>query len=645
MKSMNLFVCFAGAHILLQRRVHQDEETVGTRHSMAASRSSRVTRSSVGLNGLDENFCGRTLRNRSIAQPEETSVSPSPRARSPKKKQDAKQESKQETKQESKQDTKQEAKQESKQDIKQESKQDAKHDTKQDTQQDSQQESLLQGKVTDSNASPTEAGHCTSSRKRGLSCLEKDISPEKSENCDRGKGARDASPQIKRAKRCSRSGESQGHEEDPEPLKPESPVSVPEPSKDNSCEEFSSQNSANIAPASPVLSKEEGELTGEKDGHVECEGASQSPNAHKASNGLRDNKAEEPSTLKKEPDANPTSANSCPSLLNGSQMGAPSSPDSAVPCRNSVPEQMEVSGTGQSPASFVPTLEAVPEILVPELIVAKEQEVVEEVEVDVVGDPLCLAHEEQVMESESDTNGRPLSPVQEVAVSTSSTTPNMNSSPINNSNSGETTPPLATTPSPTEPGCNPSISSTPPSFTELYEHRYTLRTSPRRAATGGKSTSKPTSPPRDNGPVREEGEVVVALQEECPMLEEPAPSDSVGPSSEEPVSVDPGDTVGGELSGPVDGKETENSKELTQSQTAEEEEEDEPDVYYFESDHLALKHNKEYVVSPQRFCSLLSSVMWLAYVDYYILWSLCSFWSVCFEWTRDTLQFIWISMY
>ncbi|KAG5847583.1 hypothetical protein ANANG_G00127710 [Anguilla anguilla] len=39
---------------------------------MAAPRSTRVTRSSVGINGLDENFCGRTLRNRSIAQPEES---------------------------------------------------------------------------------------------------------------------------------------------------------------------------------------------------------------------------------------------------------------------------------------------------------------------------------------------------------------------------------------------------------------------------------------------------------------------------------------------------------------------------------------------------------------------------------------------
>uniref|UniRef100_A0A8D0CM28 ZZ-type zinc finger-containing protein 3 n=1 Tax=Sander lucioperca TaxID=283035 RepID=A0A8D0CM28_SANLU len=498
---------------------------------MAASRSSRVTRSSVGLNGLDENFCGRTLRNRSIAQPEENSVPPLPRARSPKKKQ------------------------ESKQDAKQESKQEA------------------------------EAEQWTSSRKRGVSCLEKDINSEKSENCDRGKGTRDVCPQIKRARRGSRSGESQGHEEDPEPLKSESLVSVPEPSKDNSCEEFPSQNSANTAPASPVHSKEEGDLTGEKagDGHAECDGAAQPPNAHKTSNGLRDNKAEEPSTLTDEISANPTSATNCPTLLNGSQTGAPSSPDPAVPCRNSVPVQMEVSGSGQSPASSAPTFEAVPEDPVPELIVAKEQEV----EVDVVGDPLCLAHEEQVTEIENDTNGRPLTPF-----------------PINNnSNSGETTPPLATTPSPTELGCNPSIS---PSFTELYEHRYTLRTSPRRVATGGKApSSKLNSPPRDNGPLREEGEVVVGLEEDCPALEEPAPSDCVGPSCEEPFSVDPVDRAGGEDSVAVEAKEAERSKELTRSQAAEEEEEEdeqeeeeeeeeEPDVYYFESDHLALKHNKDY---------------------------------------------------
>ncbi|XP_059954831.1 ZZ-type zinc finger-containing protein 3-like [Mesoplodon densirostris] len=52
---------------------------------MASSRSTRVTRSTVGLNGLDESFGGRNLRNCSIAHPEEISSHSQVRSRSPKK--------------------------------------------------------------------------------------------------------------------------------------------------------------------------------------------------------------------------------------------------------------------------------------------------------------------------------------------------------------------------------------------------------------------------------------------------------------------------------------------------------------------------------------------------------------------------------
>ncbi|KAM9322218.1 ZZ-type zinc finger-containing protein 3 isoform 1-T2 [Pholidichthys leucotaenia] len=594
---------------------------------MAASRSSRVTRSSVGLNGLDENFCGRTLRNRSIAQPEESSVSPLPRARSPKKKQESKQDSKQDNRQETKQDSKQDNKPESKQDtkqseskqdnkvdirqeskdgkedtkhdIKQESTQDLKRDSNKDTPKDTKQDETQdihsqdsQGNVTDS-SSPGEADQWISSRKRGQSCLEKDIIPDKSENGDGGNGERDTSPQIKRAKRCSRSGESQGQEEDPELLKSESPVCFLEPSKDNSCEESPCQNSANTAHVSPILNKQEGELrVGEaENGCVECDEAAQPSDIHKASNGLKEIKEEVSSTFREEPGANPTSVTIFPSLLNGSQMGTPSSPDPAVPCSNFFPGQMEVSSSVELPVSSVPHFEGSPVDPLPEMIVAKEQEV-EEMEVDVVGDPLCVAREEQVKETESDSNGQPLTPVP-----ASST--NINSCPIsNNSNSsGETTPPQTSPLSPTEPLCNPSLSSTSPSYTEHYEHRYTLRTSPRRAVSGGKvCSSKPSSPHRDNGPLGEEGEMVIGLEEEeCPMMEEPAPPESLGPFCEASVSVDPGDGAGGEDSGSLEGDEAESCKEVTQSQAAEEEEEEEePDVYYFESDHLALKHNKDY---------------------------------------------------
>lgn len=583
-------VCFVGAHILPQRREHQDEETVGTCRSMAASRSSRVTRSSVGLNGLDENFCGRTLRNRSIAQPEEASVCPLPRARSPKKKPEWRQESKPDAKQ----------------DIKQDTKQDAKHDTNQDakdyTRHDGQHQPPLQGKVTDLNASLSEAVQWTGSRKRGMSCLENDTSPEKSENCDRGTGSSDTIPQLKKSKRCSRSGDFQGQEKDAELLRPDSPASVSEPREDGPCQDVHSQNAAEADASADSGNVERKPATGAADdGLVQLVRSEQASNAHKTSNGLGENKAEELGGANKE--AAPVSE--YPSLPNGSQVGDPSSPDPSVPSKNSAPLQLEVSGSGELRASSISTFEAVEEDSVPELTVATEQEV-EEVEVDVVGESLCLAHEELVMETENDSNG------QEAAAPSSSTCAIFNSSPINN-NSGETTPPFTTGPSPTEPGCNPPLSSTPPSFSELYEHRYTLRTSPRRVAISGKVTStKGGSPPRDNGTLTEEGEMVVGPEAECLVVEESDLLGSAVPSIEEPVSsmenpCEGTDDLGGV---PMEEKETERGQEMTQSQAAKEEEE-EPDVYYFESDHLALKHNKEYVRSSCCFVTFTNVQIWI----------------------------------
>uniref|UniRef100_A0A674MFQ2 ZZ-type zinc finger-containing protein 3 n=1 Tax=Takifugu rubripes TaxID=31033 RepID=A0A674MFQ2_TAKRU len=510
-------------------------QTVGTCRSMAASRSSRVTRSSVGLNGLDENFCGRTLRNRSIAQPEETSVCPLPRARSPKKKPEWRQESKPD------------------------------------------------GKVTDLNASLSEAVQWMGSRKRGMSCLENDTSPEKAENCDRGTGSSDTIPQIKKTKRCSHSGDFQGQEKDTDLLRPESPASVPEPNKDSHCEGVHSQNAAKADVSADSGNVEREPITGTADdGHVQLVRSEQASDTHKTSNGLGENKAEELSGANNEP----ASVNDYPSLPNGSQIGDPSSPDLSVPSKNSAPLQLEVSGSGELLASSMSTFEAIEEDSVPELTVATEQEV-EEVEVDVVGESLCLAHEELVMETENDSNG------QEAAAPSSSTRTIINSSPISN-NSGETTPPFTTGPSPTEPGCNPPLSSTPPSFTELYEHRYTLRTSPRRVANSGKVTStKVGSPPRDNGTLTEEGEMVVGPGAECLVVEESDLLGSAGPSIEEPVSSVENPCDGADDLEGVPMEETERGQEMTQSQAAKEEEE-EPDVYFFESDHLALKHNKDY---------------------------------------------------
>lgn len=574
-------VCFVGAHILLKRREHQDEETVGTCRSMAMSRSSRITRSSVGLNGLDENFCGRTLRNRSIAQPEETSVCSLPRARSPKKKPEWRQESKPDAKQ----------------DIKQDTKQDAKHDTKQDakdyTRQDGQHQSSLQGKVTDLNASLSEAVQWMGSRKRGMSCLANNTSPEKSESCDGGTGSSGTILQIKKTKRCSRSGDFQGEGKDSDDLSPENLASVPDPSKDS--QQGRSQNSAKADDLADCGKVECDLISGTADdGHVQLVRSEQPSNTHKISNGLGENKAEELSATNKEL----ASVSNYLSLPNGSQVCDPSSLDPSVPSKNFAPLQLEVSGSGELLASSMSTFEAIEEDSVSELTVATEQEV-EEVEVDVVGESLCLAHEEQVMETENDSNGK------EVAAPSSSTSTIFNSNSIN-SNSGETTPRFTTGSSPIEPGCNPSLSSTPPSSMELYEHRYTLRTSPKRVANTGKATStKVGSPPRDNGTLTDEGEMMVGREGECLVIEESDLLGPIGPAIEEPVSAmeKPCDRAD-DLGVPMEDKESERGQEMTQSQAAKEEEE-EPDVYYFESDHLALKHNKEYVRIFMLVCDLI----------------------------------------
>ncbi|XP_057712630.1 ZZ-type zinc finger-containing protein 3 isoform X1 [Corythoichthys intestinalis] len=513
---------------------------------MAASRSSRVTRSSVGLNGLDENFCGRTLRNRSIAQPEETFVSPLPRARSPKKRQESRHDSRQVSKQ---QGSKKEDKQESKSDPKKEkTKQETREYVENELVQDSEQHISLLERLNDSkdSNSPLVAEQEPSSGplKRSGSCLENDVSPEKSENCDKGNGAPAAPPLIKRAKRCSRP-ESQGHEEDA--ANPESPVS--DLCKGNTCEDIPACNS-DLAPASPALAEEEPA----KDGREVCEEALWLPDSHKASNGLGDDVVEKLA----EDSSTPASVTGCPTLLNGDQAGASSSPQPTVPCTNSSPARAAVAASEASPASFSP---APPEDPLPDLMVAREQEV-EHVEVDVVGDPLCLAGEEQVMDSECDANGGPLTPVPDAASAASP------SPATYNSNSGETTPPLAPTPPPTEPGC------TPPSFAELYEHRYTLRTSPHKV-----SPAKACSPPRDNG--REEGETAEEMDEDFSV-----PLNSLClPEDKGTTSAPPGDQTCGTH---------DVGKEVACSQTTEEEEEEEPDVYYFESDHLALKHNKDY---------------------------------------------------
>ncbi|XP_056327772.1 ZZ-type zinc finger-containing protein 3 [Danio aesculapii] len=468
---------------------------------MAASRSSRVTRSSVGINGLDENFCGRTLRNRSIAQPEESSPPPVPRARSPKKKQDCQQH---------------------------------------------QQTGAQFGKVTESKA---EGEAVPAYGKRGLPTSEKEES-DKLDNCERQRSGcgPEASPALKRAKRCPRSGESQGAEEEPS-LKPESPDPAVLKENDDGAK-------SNV----PLASDKEADQ--KKDGPTE-EIALQpevSENV-KATNGLAELYREdsEVAALPAEPCASPATLNSSPSLLNGSQ-AAPSSPDPIVPCRSPHPKQTNEPDSPQFDCERNCTPEEAAEA-----VLSREPEM--EVEVDVVGEAGQVQDE---FVREESTNGDFQAEPQD---------PSDNCSNI----SGETL--LAASQLPAEP----------PSFTEPQEHRYTLRTSPRRAAFGSglrASSPKPTSPHIDNGSLKEETTMVPFFSEDSSHKD--PPHDALGLSCKADSELFEEEVVSGEVI-VSDSRESRSTKELLAAQADEDEEEEEdPDVYYFESDHLALKHNKDY---------------------------------------------------
>ncbi|XP_076828577.1 LOW QUALITY PROTEIN: ZZ-type zinc finger-containing protein 3 [Brachyhypopomus gauderio] len=461
---------------------------------MAASRSSRVTRSSVGINGLDENFCGRTLRNRSIAQPEEASPLATPRARSPKKRQDGQQ----------------------------------------------PQAGSHVGKVAEGRA---EGEASAAHRKRGLSASERD-EPERPDVCERAAAGPETSPAPKKAKRCSRSGEAPGTDEEPSP-KPDSPAPTAEDSKTD----------AAPTPAVDEPGDERGEVT---EGGVPT---AQAAETHKATNGVA-----EPYKEDLEAVGLPAAPRACPagpSLPNGGQ-APPPTPDPVVPCRSS-----SSSSPGQLDGPDGPTVTAGESCLAGEAVDAHavlslEPEV--EVEVDVVGD--CG----QTRDGHADeaSNG---------GTGTEPRDPSDDGSNI----SGETAATASSQP-PAEP----------PSFTEPQEHRYALRTSPRRtSSTGNAHPASPPPPPGDHGCPREEPAVGPSDSDDACQPDPPTD----GPGLAREPCGEPSEDAGtrDETEGSGLGSVFRSTKEPSLVQADEEDEEEEdPDVYYFESDHLALKHNKDY---------------------------------------------------
>lgn len=435
---------------------------------MAASRSSRVTRSSVGINGLDENFCGRTLRNRSIAQPEETSPTPAPRSRLPSKKQDS-------------------------------------------------QQTTTQAKVAEGETS-------LSPRKRGPSVSEKD-EPERPDVSERVRG-RDASPPVKKAKRSTRSGESHGTEDEPF-SKPASPDSAAAKVNDEDCKTDSDLTTRLSSGSEIPPGLDHDELAHGNNKLL-------SEDHHRVINGLAEihNEDLESGDLLSEPRACPATPTNCPSLTNGSQAPG-STPDPVVPSASPRLERPDVPAVSQEAAESALSLE-------PEL----------EVEVDVVGDSGQVQDQHAAA---GGTNGQPF---------TEPPDPSDDGSNI----SGEPAGPAWQLP------------AEPPCFTEPQEHSYTLRTSPRPCRDSCVSGPRSSSP----GPG-------FLMQEADGVLLEPDKADcehSEHLKAEESAELDL-----------LDSRVSRSTKDASMRPAEEDEtEEEEPDVYYFESDHLALKHNKEYVI-------------------------------------------------
>uniref|UniRef100_A0A8C9RG69 ZZ-type zinc finger-containing protein 3 n=1 Tax=Scleropages formosus TaxID=113540 RepID=A0A8C9RG69_SCLFO len=479
---------------------------------MAASRSTRVTRSSVGINGLDENFCGRTLRNRSIAQSDDSSPAPLPRARSPKKRQESQQHG---------------------------------------TPQQASPKGGHHGKVADPKHLQAEREVCSSPRKRGLSFSERECS-SKVDNCEI-RLARDASPVQKRARCCSRSGEA------PEP-KEESLAKT----EGSACDSREAAENEEGPKAAGLISVRESRDDIDADlGACSKEGNDQPVSLsgdHKVTNGLdeQDSGVAEASCSKP-----PTSNTECSSmapeepcassagLLNGGQAVASLILEPDVPCRNSHSEKAEPGGLSALGKQDLPPLPVV-------AAASSGSPAAEEEVLDVVGEVSGLSQEPAV----ESTNG---------GLCTAQDNPCI---------SGEAD---------SQPTGYTDCPADAPSFTEPQEHRYALRTSPRR----GKSSPPKLSPPsRDNGLKEEEmGVEPKALGEACPKPEEEAPSRRL-------ASVCPGEveTKASREAVLMEGRTFRSTKENTGVLALAEDEEDEedPDVYYFESDHLALKHNKDY---------------------------------------------------
>ncbi|XP_071984083.1 ZZ-type zinc finger-containing protein 3 [Engystomops pustulosus] len=449
---------------------------------MAASRSTRVTRSTVGLNGLDESFCGRTLRNRSIAHPDDVVPPSLLRSRSPKKRPE------------------------------------------------SSPVRTISKSAEVKPPAPRESW--ISPRKRGLSVSEKDGHEKDSvENSDK-KSSSPLSPVLKKIKRYLRSEEPGSPEEDSPTALQKGPLDrrksgsdneaeTPRPKRAHRCLLLDDSNQREIKSEA-----EPNELLKRPlpDGDVYN---------HQALNGI-DNETAAVRCNNRPPGGsirqNNTAAPPTPKELIVSENGSSLTPspgeelsDHTVPCTHSeggADAQDHEIVNNCLPIDFInQTNEAAGGPCCPDLLSTVRDS---EEELDVVGD------------SVSKEQNRPPAP---------------------------------------EPALDSPVTSPETCFSDTQEHRYTLRTSPRKSLSvrdspargaeegGGENSAAVNGSafnPQDGD--RKQINAVKCSQERPPC---PPAADCAAPSARE--SLQPA-----------------------------EDEEEEPDVYYFESDHVALKHNKDY---------------------------------------------------
>ncbi|XP_053103916.1 ZZ-type zinc finger-containing protein 3 isoform X3 [Hemicordylus capensis] len=505
---------------------------------MAASRSTRVTRSTVGLNGLDENFCGRTLRNRSIAHPEEISSLPQVRSRSPKKKTESLQNQKGNN-----------------------------GGRTNDVKQQSCRESWV------------------SPRKRGLSTSEKDsVEKQIVENCE--KKVEPVSPVLKRIKRCLRSEAQHSLEE----------VLPSKTGKERFERKSSVLDNVAVTPgtkrACRCLILDDSDKREVKKVIACAERFNSSPVSEEllglqTVNGVDRRSSDATKCDDCQPDVNTTQSNAdsySPKdktvAENGNALAHSSFflnrskednfVDHTVPCTNSqeqlkledhkqlnncLPEepanQTHESGTGTGSVSEIQS----------SLLRDSEEEV------DVVGD--SSASKEQSAEN---------------------TNSNLDNYRDTTCISGEPE---------TSISVSDCVSAQITSASEPQEHRYTLRTSPWRLGPAKGSPTKHNSPCRENGQFEESNHTVPenkvelsitningsTINTEITRDEKEKGCDS-GECRDEGLSKPPSEArlVTGSLP---------SAKESANLHAVEEDEE-EPDVYFFESDHVALKHNKDY---------------------------------------------------